>query len=685
MREEGPVVKFDWKSVEDRLERAARLCRPYAGWLAIAVAIGVFTLHLSFCWRTFVDDAYITFRYARNFANGLGLVYNPEERVEGFTSVLWTLWISLGIKLGADPLFFAKITGFVLSVATLVYVGRVIHPLVSLCLACSGVFVYWSTAGLETPLLATVLVFALGELYRGKYKRSTILFGILPWIRPDGVIFTLGVFAPLALLRARDSRRRGEVFDWRKALALGATIVVPYVVLLLWRHAYYGDWQPNTYYAKVAMPWDAGFWKQLRKVGITYPYGFWASHGALAILAAASLAYAVMRRNALMIATHLTLLACQAYFAFVGGDWMSMFRWFAPLMPIYLALCVPLFAPVRVRWPALERYRPAAAVLAAAIVAASLLQQSYGELIVVGKLRYNAKHDIYLQRLGRLLKGEQPFDESVLLGDIGAIGWESNLHVVDGAGLVDKHIARLPAIHFWKSDLAYFMAQNPEWVIVRLHYYYAQPDANTVAEFSDAIANQPDAVNFPESLWERLAPSGRWTFEQQLLGSPEFHARYSTVFVTPEFDQPQYMAVFCRLDVCDSERAARLRTWAPNLGIVKSQLGRADADAYLGRAVALIDGEETSRVEFFKRKHDRPALRAIASNWRLPRWNRIDAYTALGLEEYEWKEYNAAASDFHAAYDAGGRLPFHYSNIGFALQALGRTEEAKYWFNKAKP
>jgi hypothetical protein len=28
-----------------------------------------------------VDDAYISFLYARNFAHGLGLVYNPGERV----------------------------------------------------------------------------------------------------------------------------------------------------------------------------------------------------------------------------------------------------------------------------------------------------------------------------------------------------------------------------------------------------------------------------------------------------------------------------------------------------------------------------------------------------------------------------------------------------------------------------
>src|SRR5262245_42468042 len=50
--------------------------------------------------RTFtVDDAYISFRYARNLAHGLGLVYNEGERIEGYTNFLWTVLLAGGIKL----------------------------------------------------------------------------------------------------------------------------------------------------------------------------------------------------------------------------------------------------------------------------------------------------------------------------------------------------------------------------------------------------------------------------------------------------------------------------------------------------------------------------------------------------------------------------------------------------------
>ena len=42
--------------------------------------------------RTGIDDANIFFVYAQNAANGHGFVYNVGgERVEGFSSLLWTL------------------------------------------------------------------------------------------------------------------------------------------------------------------------------------------------------------------------------------------------------------------------------------------------------------------------------------------------------------------------------------------------------------------------------------------------------------------------------------------------------------------------------------------------------------------------------------------------------------------
>jgi hypothetical protein len=52
----------------------------------VALAIGV-VAHAAFILTgpgdPFVDDAYISLRYARNLIDAHGLVFNPGERVEG--------------------------------------------------------------------------------------------------------------------------------------------------------------------------------------------------------------------------------------------------------------------------------------------------------------------------------------------------------------------------------------------------------------------------------------------------------------------------------------------------------------------------------------------------------------------------------------------------------------------------
>ena len=66
--------------------------------------LGLLAAGLALAWwnRFILDDAFISFVYARNFANGAGLVWNGE-RVEGYTNFLWTLLLGLGMKAGVAP------------------------------------------------------------------------------------------------------------------------------------------------------------------------------------------------------------------------------------------------------------------------------------------------------------------------------------------------------------------------------------------------------------------------------------------------------------------------------------------------------------------------------------------------------------------------------------------------------
>ena len=58
----------------------------------MAAAVGVLWLSMYWAGEYFhnvCDDTLISLQYARNAALGEGFVFNPGERVEGYTNFLW--------------------------------------------------------------------------------------------------------------------------------------------------------------------------------------------------------------------------------------------------------------------------------------------------------------------------------------------------------------------------------------------------------------------------------------------------------------------------------------------------------------------------------------------------------------------------------------------------------------------
>src|SRR5207237_4989713 len=67
------------------------VCRSLA-LVLVAAAIGAFTWNLYVLFPFTVDDTFITLRYSRNVAAGLGATYNATgPRAEGYSSALWML------------------------------------------------------------------------------------------------------------------------------------------------------------------------------------------------------------------------------------------------------------------------------------------------------------------------------------------------------------------------------------------------------------------------------------------------------------------------------------------------------------------------------------------------------------------------------------------------------------------
>ncbi|MCI0476029.1 MAG: hypothetical protein L0Y55_07260 [Anaerolineales bacterium] len=127
-----------------------------------------------------VDDAYISFRYAQNAIRGAGLVFNPGERVEGFTNFLWTtMTIPLegaGVDVGRASMLIGALFGLatiwlVFRFAKIVGAPRGAGWLAAFLLAVDGSFVLWSISGMETPLFA-FLIFAGAVMYVQEQSRE---------------------------------------------------------------------------------------------------------------------------------------------------------------------------------------------------------------------------------------------------------------------------------------------------------------------------------------------------------------------------------------------------------------------------------------------------------------------------------------------------------------------------------
>jgi len=308
--------------------------------------------------RFMSDDAYISFRYAQNLVRGHGLVFNVGERVEGMTNFLWTLWLALGLKLEVLPETWAMVWGiaaYVTSVLALAAIhihlrARVAHrslPIAAIVWALHPDAHAYATSGLETAAFtALVLVAALALLNAQTRPRAAVLAGALLSLasltRPDGVLFAAIAGAWLFVFAARRT-----TFDYAIAF------VVIWLPITIVRVRYYGEFFPNTYYAKSA---SVSWWGQ----GLHYLALYLLRYWVLALIPlGVALVWIALRRDRERFAATLGPPAAlfgafgvlyTLYIVRVGGDFMFA-RMLLPATPHLLVVAEIALIPFALRRP----------------------------------------------------------------------------------------------------------------------------------------------------------------------------------------------------------------------------------------------------------------------------------------------------------------------------------------------
>lgn len=405
-----------------------------------------------------VDDAYISFRYARHLVEGQGLVFNSGEYVEGFTNLAWVLLVAATswATAGLIPIPTAAVgIAFGLVGLTLVRAFQTLRRLgMGVPDACMGAalllgsweFVGATSNGLESALFAWVLTELLARVATSDDRGATLAASALFWVRPEG----LGVSILFLLLIAW---RRGSA---RAVLAPGACVAASLLVLTLFRVLYYGEVLPNSVVAK-SLPLEliAARWKS----SILYLAGFALFSPALCLgplLVGAVLWRWRVRLPEPAIAVAALGLGAAALAVVVvirnTGDWMPHHRLLVQYAPAAV-LGLGVLAAV----PAWQR-RALLAMLAAAVVssAATFRPRTAGTPLIA-TMPSGFPEAAYIDLARTLAPRLAPGD--VVSGEaIGVLAWHlEGVTIHDPLGLTNHHLARFGRPDGWygRMDLDY--------------------------------------------------------------------------------------------------------------------------------------------------------------------------------------------------------------------------------------
>lgn len=398
------------------------------------------------------DDAYISFRYADNLVRGEGLVWNPGERVEGYTNFLWVLIMAASLWVGIPPERTSVVLGIASGIALLCVIAYVWRRrygrldaagwLLLFVLACHRSFTAWSTSGLENMFFALL---GFSGVVRFLHEReepdarpigSALLFAAATLTRPEGALFA-GIAGLIFL---------GDVARKRSSLGRLTTWVVVLGGIVggheAFRLAYYGEWLPNTFYAKVSGAW---FEQAVRYFAL-----FHREYGAFWFLPL--LVPAVWSKDAFVERVFLVVVGLYAaYLLYIGGDRFE-FRFLVILSPFLYWLVAAGLRALVVAAPDRAWVSWAARLVGAALLVSTILggREVHGVdrhgIAGIGGIRGYARARA---RQGKLLRqlvddGRLPRDLVIAVGGAGALPYYTRWTAVDCFGLSDERIARMP-------------------------------------------------------------------------------------------------------------------------------------------------------------------------------------------------------------------------------------------------
>ncbi|MCP4569507.1 MAG: hypothetical protein GY841_18175 [FCB group bacterium] len=465
--------------------------------LLLVLVSGVYIFHLAHYGNYIIDDAGISYTYARNLADGYGLVFNiGGEKVEGYSNPLWVFVLASLIKLRLfDPVLTPKFISVLLNIFSFFMIFRFFRDLrpgipaiitaffVSMTLALNVSLTVWSGAGLENALYGFLILLGGFRLYRElsgstRYALTGFIFFLIAITRPEGIVYAAaGGLAGLILLRRGRSARFMII---NTLIFLGC-----FFLYHLWHYQYFAEWLPNTYYAKQRNVPLVYRLTNLEWHGWTYIKNCISDYRLYLLLPLAGLGYFRRPRGPILIFTALILVSL-ALVVVTGADWMMQYRLLHPfIMLIIVSAGLGCFLIIseprrksRFKWVLM-----AVSITAFAIINNSNIDQirKVDQYKTVHFLGVKRTYHAFTHALADTLMVSNP---TLFAADLGATGYFGGLTVYDAGLLTDYHLARYRYRDFFGDYL--FDERKPDFLgrqggaVARLTHLWENPDLRSL-------------------------------------------------------------------------------------------------------------------------------------------------------------------------------------------------------------
>jgi len=387
------------------------------------------------------DDAYITFRYARNIATGLGFVYNQGEYVLGTTTPLLTLILATTKILSIPIIPVAKFIGFTFGLAYLILIisqftnlnKRVALTLLfAVTVSLIPTNTKWDVAGMETALYIFLVYFIL--FY--SEDKSAIVIGLAAalcfLVRIDGIL-ALGALIIYNIINRTPPK------NIIKILVYFSIFIFPW---LIFATIYFGSPISNSASAKSITYAHYPVWafslmifKQLTSrlhLIISLPF---------MLATISSIFYVMIRKKKYRIVAIWTIL----YIAFFSLTGAPMHGWyFAPLLPaIFFQLFVSLADLLD--WASRKMTPQTSKLINSALIILTVMAIFSGIFLINSRaveLRENWKafdEEIVDPIADYLVKYGKEGDV-LSLETFGSVGWFTDFPILDRGGLVSPEV-----------------------------------------------------------------------------------------------------------------------------------------------------------------------------------------------------------------------------------------------------